>query len=509
MNIKAFLEHHKLGSNPFRAEEARQDVVFERIEQSCHHPDFEKILGDLHSPSSSIVFGERGSGKTAIRLQLEQSIESYNQANPDARCFPIFYDDFNAALSRYGRATGSKDARGIKLKHFTLADHMDAMLAGIVPRLVDQAISGRRARESYISAGLEDFRRRLLHCRPAVRADLLLLAVCYDRPESAPDRLRRLKHLLRLGGISAWNWFRGAFIVSMIIAIAYSFGYGIAALRHGLDSIGLAWCILFWVCASMPVVFVLLWLGTAVNVHLLAGRLNKAIRVLDRGTGSYSRSIRRIRLSDLQAAHLPRNRDEQPRYEAMDRLRRVLEPFGYRSIVVIMDRIDEPASISGDVTRMRQFTWPMLNNRFLQHPGFGIKLLLPLSLRQELLRERPEFFREARLDKQNLVDRLSWSGAVLYDVCTSRLNACRPADDPCSLMDLFDQDVQRSTVIDALDQMHQPRDAFKFMYRLIREHCANVPHEESAWTISRVVLDLVRKQEIDRIDGVLRDQRPG
>src|SRR5579862_8205564 len=101
MNLITFLEHWKLVENPFRAEEARQDPVFTRLESAAiaqepdapepsasnpaaqflrkavastllsptTHSEFEKIAGDFDRPSTSIVFGEKGSGKTAIRMQ--------------------------------------------------------------------------------------------------------------------------------------------------------------------------------------------------------------------------------------------------------------------------------------------------------------------------------------------------------------------------------------------------------------------------------------------------------
>jgi len=142
----------------------------------------------------------------------------------------------------------------------------------------------------------------------------------------------------------------------------------------------------------------------------------------------------------------------------------------------------------------------------------GVKLLLPLELRYLLNRETSEFFREARLDKQNLIERLSWSGAVLYDLCTARLNACRRTDPdapPISLRDLFEETVTSQDLVDALDQMQQPRDAFKFIYHIIQEHCANVPQEQPQWKIPRPVLDGIRKQQVERMTGMLRGVRPG
>jgi hypothetical protein len=145
-----------------------------------------------------------------------------------------------------------------------------------------------------------------------------------------------------------------------------------------------------------------------------------------------------------------------------------------------------------------------------------VKLLLPLELRHLLNRETSDFFREARLDKQNLIERLTWSGAVLYDLCTARLNACRKnaasSDGGAaglSLRNLFDDSVTSQDLVDALDQMQQPRDAFKFVYALIQEHCANVPEERAEFKIPRPVLDTIRKQQVERMSGMLRGVRPG
>jgi hypothetical protein len=78
-----------------------------------------------------------------------------------------------------------------------------------------------------------------------------------------------------------------------------------------------------------------------------------------------------------------------------------------------------------------------------------------------------------------------------------------------ALRDLFDDTVTTQDLVDALDQMQQPRDAFKFVYALIQEHCANVPDERAEFKIPRPVLDTIRKQQVERMSGMLRGVRPG
>ena len=127
------------------------------------------------------------------------------------------------------------------------------------------------------------------------------------------------------------------------------------------------------------------------------------------------------------------------------------------------------------------------------------------------MRETADFYREARLDKQNLVERLAWSGATLFDLCNARLAVCTMdgVEGGPGLMDRFAPEVGSQEVVDALDQMRQPRDAFKLLYALVQEHCTSVVEEEGDFRISRQTLDHVRRRQVERRDGMLRGARPG
>ena len=75
-------------------------------------------------------------------------------------------------------------------------------------------------------------------------------------------------------------------------------------------------------------------------------------------------------------------------------------------------------------------------------------------------------------------------------------------------MDLFAEDVTRQEVYDALDRLHQPRDAFKLMYKCILEHCASVTRAKNEWKISRQVLTNTLKSESERVQQMNRGIRP-
>ncbi|MCI0362301.1 MAG: hypothetical protein L0Y44_02050 [Phycisphaerales bacterium] len=512
MNIATFLGNHQISQNPFQAEEARHDSVFIRIETACYHPDFQKILGDFLRPSSAIVFGERGSGKTAIRLQIEQRLSEHNRSNEHAtqRCLPLIYDEHNPVLDRFSRSV-RKTAPQDVLGEFRLVDHIDAMMSTIVPKIVDQALD--EAPGTYGGPGdggaLElggPNPKRFRQIDAQAKHDLLLMHLHYDRPDSTVLRTRRLKRALRLRSTNPIRGYRWMAAISAAVTLA---GIGYFLLKQPSNAVWLWWVTLVLLLLFTGVMagrLGLLWWKT----HRLARELSGKLRVLNRPASSIRAALMNVNTRDLFGAGLPRTNDDDMRYAMFGRLLNISRPFGYRSILVLVDRVDEPTLINGEPERMRAFVWPMLNNKFLQQDRIGVKLLLPLDLRHLLNRETSEFFREARLDKQNFIERLTWSGAILYDLCNARLNACRPADaSPMTLRDLFAQDVTQQDLIDALDQMQQPRDAFKFIYHLIQEHCSNVPEDQPQWHIPRPVLDHIRKQQVDRMSGMLRGVRPG
>jgi hypothetical protein len=463
------------------------------------------VRGDFIRPASAIVFGERGSGKTAIRLQIEDDLHEHNRSDPQRRCLVIAYDELNPVLDRFHQQMRLKPADET-LAQFRLPDHIDGVLSTIVPRIVDQALGEHHGAGTEPALDVDgSLAKRLRGLEPAAKRDLMLLQVCYDRPDEADLRTRRVAHAVRAPSRSAMPWLRWSAAAFAILTLAL-LGYVLVANPQEQRWLWLTITILLGLFAlGLGGRWLWLWARTA----RLARDLSKSLRVLHRSPMSFRKSLGAMRVHDLFAGELPRTFGEDSRYEMIKRLQRAIAPLGYRSILVLFDRVDEPTLINGEPARMRAVVWPMLNNKFLQLDGFGVKMLLPLDLKHLLFRESQEFFREARLDKQNLIDRLVWSGAMLYDVCTARLNACRPKEaDPISLSDLFEESVSRQDLVDALDQMQQPRDAFKMLYRVIQEHCANVPEEQPAYKVPKLTLDSVRRDQVERLSGMLRGVRP-
>ena len=129
MKIQDFLEHHGIAGNPFAEEEAQNDAVFKRTcLETTFHPSWDKIFGDPAEPSTSIVFGEKGAGKTALKLQMLQQYRAHAAAGGEPSTFVVLYDDFNPFLDRFVSRVGPSRPVERVLSQWKLWDHMDAIL---------------------------------------------------------------------------------------------------------------------------------------------------------------------------------------------------------------------------------------------------------------------------------------------------------------------------------------------------------------------------------------------
>jgi hypothetical protein len=483
VNADEFLERHGLAVNPFAAEDAVQDSVLGRATEAWRHPDFAKILGDPAHPAPTVVFGERGSGKTALRLQMERALAAWNRDHSGERVLVMAHDDFDGMLHAIARHDGLREPAQA-LEGLRLADHVDAALHRVIPALVDQALDAPGA--DLLRGG--NLRRTLRKAPVAVRRDLLLLQVAYDHPSAAVRRTRRLRSAMRLGGSS------GAALAGIWSLLLL----GIAAMA-GLLGAGRPPQWSFVVPAGLLAVAGLTsgwaYLVRSARVALVARRLGRAIRVLQRDGGDWRRSLHLLPIESLEAA-LPQDRGEDMRYAMLDRLVRVLAAAGYGSAALLVDRVDEPACVAGDPARMRSLVWPLMSSRFLQHPGIAVKLLLPRELGDLAAREDDAFHRGARLDKQNLIDRLQWTGAMLAELCDARLAAAtRTGSRAPRIEDLFDPSVGRARLAEALERMGTPRRACRMVYAAIQEHLSHANADEHR--VSAAALEWVRRRAME------------
>ena len=88
MKVQQLLAHHGIRENPFSQEDAQSDQIFKRhCLDGTYHPAWDKIFGSPEDPSTAVVFGEKGSGKTALRLQIVGQIGATTTNIPTSVCW--------------------------------------------------------------------------------------------------------------------------------------------------------------------------------------------------------------------------------------------------------------------------------------------------------------------------------------------------------------------------------------------------------------------------------------
>lgn len=476
MKVSQFLQHHGISENPFGQEDAQSDHVFRaHCLSGTHHPAWDKIFGNPASPSTSIVFGEKGAGKTALRLQIVEGLAAWNLEHPSERVFTIEYDNFNSFLDCFQERVSGRDRRGGRvLTRWQLWDHMDAILSLGVTRLVSSVLhpgSGQTGTAPGITA------KAARELNPLQKRDLLLLAAFYDHTFDQP-RYQRWTLLRKTLRYSAWkSWW------PLVVGLVVTVGVVVAAWKFGLEGDWWPWLLGLGLLAG--------WVPAAwkwLRLQWTAWRVMGQIRIFDHLPGVLRRVLSRFDKQNLDGQPVPAAERSDDRYELLAKLQSLLDSLGYTSIVVLVDRVDEPHLVNGSPERMRDLLWPMFDNKLLKHPGMGFKLLLPLDVVYYLDRESKAFFDRSRLDKQNLIRSLEWTGESLYDVATDRLRACGTEGESPALSTLFSDDITQQELIGIFSRLRVPRHLFKFLYRLLVEHCNRHTDENPSWKISRETL---------------------
>jgi hypothetical protein len=222
-----------------------------------------------------------------------------------------------------------------------------------------------------------------------------------------------------------------------------------------------------------------------VKWFFVANRIARNVRVLKPHRGSVRRLLMRFPYRDIEGQPLPETQRTDDRYELLAKLQGVLKSLGCEGIVVLVDRVDEPHLITGSVERMKALVWSMLDNKFLKQPGIGLKLLLPRELADYMQREDRDFYQRARLDKQNMIPSLEWSGQALYDLANARIRSCGEDGQQPTLRSLLDDSISDERLVDAFRSLRVPRHLFKFLYRLLVAHCNAHTDERPVWKITR------------------------
>jgi hypothetical protein len=195
--------------------------------------------------------------------------------------------------------------------------------------------------------------------------------------------------------------------------------------------------------------------------------------------------------TDLASQPLPRFDRTDDRYELLNKLQMLLGRIGFAGTIVLVDRVDEPHLTSGHPELMRRFVWPLLDNKLLKHPGLGFKLMLPQELHRFVEREGPEFHERARLDKQNVIPSFAWTGEALFDLTRNRMQACALDDRSPDPRAMFDEAISFDRLLAVFQSMRVPRHLFRFLYRLLVEHCNKHTEAEPQYQIDAQTFEAV------------------
>jgi hypothetical protein len=470
MNVNSFLEHHGIQRNPFAEEDAQTDPVFkEHCILSAYHPVWDKVYGDPNEPSTAMVFGPKGSGKTAMRLQIDRHLSRYNVEHPNKRVFVIRYDDFNPFLDHFRERLSARVSRKPErvLEAWKLWDHMDSILCLGVTHVVEgilhsDAVNGatgsaERKAGSISPETVSKFDR-------TSKRDLLMLACCYDQSTADSFSVRWSKLRKQLGYQNWWvQWdlaFAGTWLVVTLAIILWTY-------VSGQISLGT----LAWLLPTGMILGTLPYAWRWLRCQWMAMGIRRHMRVGKREQSSLRNVLLKFPPKELASQPLPRFDRTDDRYELLNKLQMLLAQFGFSGIIVLVDRVDEPHLTGGKSDLMRRFVWPLLDNKLLKHPGIGFKLMLPQELHRDIERESRDFHERARLDKQNVVPNFAWTGEALYDLTRMRMMACSLDGRPPEPRELFSENISYERLLSVFQSMRVPRHLFRFLWRVLVEHC--------------------------------------
>lgn len=450
MRIEEFLARHKIKTNPFsNAEEAQGDEILMRLLEKKNfqfgHPQWPKFYGEPPGNQTSIVFGLKGSGKTAMRLALNRALHAHNEKNKTARALLVNYDEFNNYIDIWRRdMVGTlKKSRGYFARkktvepsfkeNWSLANHMDAIMCETT-----------RQFEEMLKNSVSKPQRWSEH----TKYELLMLAAIY-LPYHSHDYKETMNNLDKL-------------LFSKFSRFVNSLTYTLAS----VCTLGIYNAYRWW------------------TANQLAKRIISHVQVLDRDIQDLRWALSHIPMTYLQHQPLTvKNEDpdnEAPRFTLLEKLIRICNASGYERLVVVIDKVDEPSFIKGDYNLMADFIVPLWNNKLLQTNGIDFKMLLPAQLHRIIRKADSDLLNTARLDKANMIHPFTWSGKHLYEMLSERTQVCHetPDKNDFTLRQIFADDVSVDEIILQLERTKIPRYASKFLNRALVDACDTILTED-------------------------------
>ncbi|MGL4593660.1 MAG: hypothetical protein ACRCUY_02905, partial [Thermoguttaceae bacterium] len=330
MKIRDLFEHHGIMGNPFAEEDAQNDVVFK---SSCiktsFHSAWDKVYGDPAEPSTSVVFGEKGSGKTALRIQMTRILSEYNTDHPESRPIVVDYSDLNPFIDRFRHRFSRHRKISKVLAKWEIWDHLDAILSLAVTQLIDRILEPGG---SMHPAAVDLKPLPIDKLTPYQVRDLLQLASCYDtsRSENPPSRWHKLAKKLRYGTWSGLvkNHFGSGFGFLGSLCTIYLFSR--------LENSWFTPFLNIW----MYILIFLIWtpflwkMGTR---FWKAWAIQRSLRVLPRQKSEIYSILMRLDKEDFVGMPFPVSGNTDHRYAMLDKFLGVCRSLGLTGMIVIMD----------------------------------------------------------------------------------------------------------------------------------------------------------------------------
>lgn len=496
MFTQKWRDHWGLSRDPFACEDADKDPILGQVDASAVHTGFDRVFGNPEVPSPGIVFGEKGSGKSGLRLMMKRRIAEHNKAHPEGKVFQIEYIDFDVQMEQFRKAIGAssdprKAAKAV-VENWKIADHLDSILSLGVTGLVDRCLERGERPNNFA---------------PKQKIDLLLLAGLYDNSprRTTGQAVAGLKRALRArAGHAAWRKFLA--IVGSLLAVLVALAPHVFEWNEWGD---LGDRSVWYIVAGALFVLVWGWYGLGkLMTGWKAQSIRRAVRVLPSDSRPLAEVLMSLSPKERGEYLLPSGSDEASRYDLINRFLGVLKGFGYQGSYVLVDRVDEPTLLSGSEEHMKRFVHRLLDIKLLQYPNLALKLFLPIEMETLYRSATAEELKRMRLDKSNLISELKWTGQELYEVANQRLLASLTPGSPVrELRDLFAEDLDFGHVKETLTTLGTPRYAFGFLSATFSEYVRDLPNEldsdDPAWRVPRAHFDVLRASWIDKT-GVLR-----
>jgi len=508
MFTQTWRKHWGLSEDPFAFEDADKDPVLERIESDAVHSSFERVLGNFEKPGPGVVFGEKGSGKSGLRLAVRSRVDEHNSSSsgepkdePARSVLAVEYVDFDPFLENLRQVlrlpVGKEKTAAELARRFEVSDHLDAILSLALTKLVDELVDKKRRP------------RKLVEKR---RVQLLVLTALYYHSKrfTAGEALDRMRAVLRhRSGRRVWlGLLRGVATGLGAVCLCLPFVRPILERQPALEGVPLGPSALWFGVGAL--VIAATWTVTLAGAAALrrsAARAARNVRVLPRDPGPLASLLATLRPEQRRELVLPIETEEATRYGLLQGLLDAAESVGYGSLYVLLDRVDESTLIGGDDEWIRAFVGKLLDHRMLQFPGLALKLFLPIELGNVVLTATSEDLKRMRLDKSNTVRELRWTGQELYEIANRRLSATTDegavADE---LRDLFSEEIDEKTLREALAELGTPRYAFGFLSSVFTEYVRNLPNElepdAAEWRVPRSHFDVVHAGWAERARGM-------